>query len=674
MLAYAQNIVGKAHRRRMVALAGVAMLMSGTALAAPRIGAAPHVTAALVGPSDAAKTLTVSLYLPSRDPAGLAKFLAQVTKRGNPLYRAYLTPEQYEERFGASSADYAAVVTWAKSQGLTPGEYFTGRHIVPLTGTVQALETALGTHFNDYRDRAGTVFYAASEDAKLPAEVAGRVGAVVGLNGQTHFAPMARILPHGVKTLGGGTGPGGGFSAADLESIYAVPTQTIGQRQSLAVFEQGGFDLSDVTTYLTTNKLPAVHTPVRNVDGYNGSVDDNNVEAEAVLDIDMQIAMNPKALRVIVYEEGKSAFSVALVNSLAAMAKDNLAKSIDISYGTDKSIQGQDAITAENGALEQLTAQGQAVFASSGDDGAFGRSGGGLNVSDPCTQPFITCVGGTTVFPGQNETYGAEEVWNNLSSGYGATGGGISTVWPLPGWQKPGGYSVTVGNGGSSTMRNVPDVAAVGNPLTGVSVYSAINGGWIVIGGTSVSAPVWSGYYSLLVANSQALGLGTPGFANPGIYDIQAFGGLLQTSLNDVADGFNGSYFEGQAMGFYAGAGYDNTTGWGSILGNAFIVNFLVPPNGSGTPPKKPKNFQGVASPTSIALKWAEAANATGYVVLVTDSDTGTAQTQAVSQKNAVTIKGLSPSTDYYLQIFSLSPTGNAMGNAISVTTPAAPN
>ena len=659
----------KLGRLRAAALGATAMLLSGTALAAPKIGAAPQISAALIGRTDSAKTLTLSLYLPSGDPAGLSKFLARIAKRGDSLYRAYLTPAQYEDRFGASAADYAAVLSWAQSHGLVAGEYLTGRHVVALTGTVQALESAFGTQFNDYRDANGSVFYAAAKDVTLPAEISGRVTGVVGLNSQVRFATQVRILPSNIKPYGIGTGAGGGFAAADLTSIYDVPAQTFGTKQVLAVFEQGGFTASDVTKYIAANNLRAVPLKVRNVDGWNGSVDDADVEAEAVLDIDMQNAMNPTAQRILVYEEGKNAFSVALVNSLAAMAKDDKATSIDISYGTDESIQGTDAITAENGVLEQMTAQGQAVFASAGDQGAFGRSGNGLNVEDPCTQPFVTCVGGTTVFPGQNESYGSEEVWNDLNAGYGATGGGISTAWTIPGWQQPGGYSPTALNGGSSTMRNVPDVAAVANPLTGVSVYSAINGGWIIIGGTSVSAPIWSGYYSLLAETSQALGLGTPGFANPGIYDIQTFGGLLQTSLNDVADGYNGTSSYGQVQGFFAGTGYDNTTGWGSLLGRAFEVNFVVPPNGNGTPPAAPTNFQGTAKAKSITLTWSAASAATGYAILVTNSATGTAQTQMLVKGTKATFDNLAPATPYYFQLFSVSPGGNAEGNDISVTT-----
>ena len=67
-------------------------------------------------------------------------------------------------------------------------------------------------------------------------------------------------------------------------------------------------------------------------------------------------------------------------------------------------------------------------------------------------------------------------------------------------------------------MRNIPDVAAVADPLTGVAVYSALNGGWIQIGGTSASAPIWAGYFSIINSARQKIGLPNLGFANPYLY------------------------------------------------------------------------------------------------------------------------------------------------------------
>jgi kumamolisin len=668
MIAHIPNTVARVAR----GLAALSMIaLSTTALASGKL-ATPDATAGatLLGRTAADTKVTLALHLPSRDPAGLASFLAHVTRRGDALYRHYLTPEEFAARFGASQADYDATIAWAQAHGLTVGERHTSRTIVAVSGPAHAIEAALGTSFSDYRDATGRTFYAAPANLSLPSDIAGKVRGVVGLSGRTRFATLARRLPAGVKTLGYGHGPGGGFSASDLRSIYSVPAQNFGPKQTLAVFEQGGFDPNDVTTYLVKNNLPMVPVKVRNVDGYDGSVNDPNVEAEAVLDIDMQIAINPAAAEIRVYEQGTESFDVALVDSLSAMANDNTAKSISISYGTDESIQGADAIDAENTVLEQMTAQGQAVFASSGDQGAYGRSGGSLNVEDPGSQPFVTSVGGTTVFPGKHETYNVEEVWNDLFSGYGATGGGISTVWPIPGWQQPGGYSVTVRNGGSSTMRNVPDVASVANPLTGVSIYSAINGGWFPIGGTSVSAPIWAGFYSLVDAASEGFGMGSAGFANPGIYDIATFRGIVYTTTNDVTDGNNGVPAAYGTPGFFAGPGYDNTTGWGSFIGSALLVDFILPPaNGTDPLPPAPTQIQASATSTTITLTWAGAKMDHGYYVFANQNSTTNTVANLLEKKPAATITGLTPNTQYYVVVYAVAKGGQTPAEPIIVTT-----
>lgn len=82
----------------------------------------------------------------------------------------------------------------------------------------------------------------------------------------------------------------------------------------------------------------------------------------------------------------------------------------------------------------------------------------------------------------------AETVWNDLAIAEGATGGGVSFYWPIPLWQSRDTYPTE--NGGSTTNRNLPDVCAVGDPQTGVAVYSKINGGWVEIGGKRVSTPI----------------------------------------------------------------------------------------------------------------------------------------------------------------------------------------
>ena len=177
---------------------------------------------------------------------------------------------------------------------------------------------------------------------------------------------------------------------------------------------------------------------------------------------------------------------------------------------------------AENAVLGQLTGEGITILASSGDQGAYGRGPNGpYNVEDPSSQPFVTGVGGTTLFTDGNSNYEGEQVWNELANFAGATGGGISSYWTIPFFQSSESISNYVTqNGGSSTYRNVPDVAAVADLFTGVSVYSKINGGWLIIGGTSVSAPIWAGYVTLINSGLHYLGLKDVGYFNSLLYAV----------------------------------------------------------------------------------------------------------------------------------------------------------
>ena len=140
-------------------------------------------------------------------------------------------------------------------------------------------------------------------------------------------------------------------------------------------------------------------------------------------------------------------------------------------------------------------------------------------------------------------------MWNSLANPPpldGGTGGGISAVWPIPNYQTT--FGATKGNGGSGTMRNVPDVAAVADPVTGVAVYSALNGGWVQVGGTSVGAPLWAGVFSLVDAASEGLGFGPAGYANPELANLGIFEGPIGAGFNYVQVGNNGDPTYSTAM------------------------------------------------------------------------------------------------------------------------------
>src|SRR5205814_793026 len=133
-------------------------------------------------------------------------------------------------------------------------------------------------------------------------------------------------------------------------------------------------------------------------------------------------------------------------------------------------------------------------------------------VDFPSDSTNITQVGGTTLTTtGPGGAYVSETVWN-WGGGTGSSGG-VSTYYQIPSYQV--GISMSA-NQGSTTMRNIPDVA-----LTAHNVYVAYNnGGGGVFGGTSCAAPLWAAFMALVNQQATAAAGRTVGFLNPAIYAI----------------------------------------------------------------------------------------------------------------------------------------------------------
>ena len=398
--------------------------------------------------------------------------------------------------------------------------------------------------------------------------------------------------------------------------------------------------------FLEQNKLPHRKVTPVSVNGSPTTVvtTDLQIELEAVLDIDMVIGINPDVSEVRVYEDSVDPFPVALLDTLNQVADDNVAEILSISYGADETAQGDDAMNAEQTAIMELAGLGITVTASSGDTGAYGD--GTLypyNVSDPASQPYVTGVGGTTLLTGPKQAWSEETVWNSsVPPGTSATGGGISSYWPIPTYQSTtvSPFYVTY-NGGSSTYRNVPDVSAVGDPNTGVGVYSKVNGGWLIVGGTSVGAPVWASFLSIVNAGLKYAGLQPLGYLNPLLYNtgywVRPFvtklakGGITSDYYGDPGDflypifyGNNGdtTMYPGYP-GYSAGGNlfepaYCNATGCGSLYGGDLAAQLQISGLGSGTAPgalAAPKVTPGT---TTAVVKWTAATGALAYAVTVT--------------------------------------------------------
>lgn len=494
--------------------------------------------------------LNLTIGLPLRNRESLTNLLQQLYDPASANFHHFLTPEQFAQSFGPSDEDYRAVVNFAQSHGLLVTGKHPNRTLVSVRGTVGDIERALHITLNEYQHPTESrTFYAPDVEPSLDLTIP-----VLGVNGLDNFVvphPCLRPLSAAqAKPELTGSGPGGTYLGNDFRSAY-VPGETLtgaGQTVGLLEFDSGYYQ-SDITGYETLAGLPNVPVTAVLLDGYGGGPGYGNDEVS--LDIEMAISMAPGLAGVLVYE-GSTTDDI-----LNRMATDNLAKQIGASWTYPIDANSEQIFL-------QYAAQGQSFYNASGDSDAYTGT-----IPTPSDNPNITVVGGTTLTTtGSNGAWVSETVWN-WGGGIGSSGG-ISTVYPIPSWQQ--GISMTA-NQGSTTMRNLPDVA-----MTADNVYVKYGGGQAgSFGGTSCATPLWAAFTALMnqlaVTNSEP----TVGFINPAVYAIGKGSNFLgYTNLfHDITTGNNEN--SGSPTRFLAVSGYDLCTGWGTPTGSNLIAAIGFP-------------------------------------------------------------------------------------------------
>ena len=107
---------------------------------------------------------------------------------------------------------------------------------------------------------------------------------------------------------------------------------------------------------------------------------------------------------------------------------------------------------------------------------------------------------------------------------------------------------------GCGTGRGLNDVSADASPATGAAVYDSFNeGGWLQLGGTSLSSPLIAAVYALA------------GNASSYAYPAESVYLDSGADLHDVTTGNNGSC--SHSLQCHAGAGFDLPTGVGTPNG-----------------------------------------------------------------------------------------------------------
>lgn len=505
------------------------------------------------GKADPDETIRVTVLLRPRASDREASLVKRLGSQ-LPRDRSYPTRSEFEEAFGSTQEELTKVRAFARDNSLKVLEASAAKRSVVLSGTVDQLcsvfKVSLSRYVHPergaYRGRTGPVY--------IPSQLGPVVSAVLGLDNRPQALAHFRIRPAAAA--------GVSYTPPQVGSLYDFPSGEDGSGQTLGFIELGGgYSPSDVRNYFSNLGIAPPKVTSVSVDGASNSPtgDTSGPDAEVLLDIEVAGANAPKAEVLVYFAPNTDAGFVDAVNA-ALHDPQGKPSIISISWGDAESNWTSQGIQALDQAFQDAAALGVTVCAASGDGGSSDGVGDGLaHVDYPASSQYVLGCGGTRL----NATGGkisSQVVWDDLPSG-GATGGGVSDIFPLPSWQAGAGVPRSA-NPGGRVGRGVPDVSGDADPQTGYAVL--VDGQQIVVGGTSAVAPLWTGLLTLLNQ-----GIGKPvGYINPLLYQKAS-----TPAFDDVVSGTNGAY--------KAGPGWDACTGWGSPNG-AKLLAALSPSTGLG--------------------------------------------------------------------------------------------
>ena len=642
----------------------------------PLRGNHPAELAALKGAVRAESTmpLQLTIVLGVRNQAALDQLLADQQNPASPQYRKWLTPQQFNSRFGPTDKQVELVIEWLKGEGFEVISVNRIGRMIQAKGDAQTAERAFSTTLMS----TGASF-ANTTDPVIPAQFGGLIVSIMGLDNMHAVVPagLHRTTPPAPQpstpetlaladVTGGssdnapqmpGASEGGStaFGPIDVETFYDEMTLLNGGNTGapspdcIALDEDSDYLPSAVTLYDTTFGLaPAALT---NVYPDGGSPGKSGDEVETLLDIDYAHATAP-GTPIHPYIAGD------LYDAISQSVTDGTCGAISISFifcGESSSFYtGLDTLFA------QAATQGQSVFIATGDWGAAGLqyssgscvTGTVKNPSEMAASPHVTAVGGTTFAPQFNGSGNDISVVgvgsNGIESAWDASGGGMSGVFGKHTWQTGPGVP-------ADSARDIPDVAMMA--WAPYVFIGADNDGTPFIqccwGGTSLASPLWAGYSRVLAVASGNTRLG---LLNPTIYNI-ADAGVADYGIEDIVSGSN--TYNG-VTGYTAGPGYDQVTGWGSVDMTEFASAYASAPY-----PTPTATSSSSATPSRTATATATATASTTRTA--TSTPTATATVTATASRTATVTATQTPTAT---QTATATGTSSSTGTATPTPTP----
>ncbi len=476
----------------------------------------------LEGAAAAQHLVQLRLYFASPAQSQLQAAAGAIAEPSSPEYRHYLTVNQFRALYAPPATTIAAMNTYLRSDGLTPGPLDPNGMSEPVAGRVNQLNKALNTTMQQVETATGAQEIGATQAPALPANLASSIRYIDGLTpwAQLHDNIAQGPMRAAVKATPGGVTPAASkpaISAAqecsDLSSLGAGSSPTAmdpndlsmayrlsgfyargdtGPGTTVGLIEYDSFDQPAVAAWEECLGVsPKIYPAADSV----APPPSTPQTIEATADIETVMAVAPAA-SVAVYETANSD-GVNLDPWTAAIGGVTgipLPAVISSSWGLCESEAvsepgGSGLYAAESNLFMEAATQGQTLLVASGDQGSegcydptVGSPDEALAVSDPASNPMVTSVGGTDT----GTVTGRQFVWNTPTSAgcatnpsdcaVGASGGGLSTEWDQPTYQPTsaalqagctsgGGSDGPYGGTTNGGCRELPDVSALAGYL-----------------------------------------------------------------------------------------------------------------------------------------------------------------------------------------------------------------
>lgn len=619
-------------------------------------------TAAAAVPVSAPLEVTVVLKRDAGTQAAFEQLLAEQQTPGSALYHRWLTPAQVGSMFGVAPADLQAVESWLEREGLTVTRVEPNGVLLDVTGSVTAVSNAFRTDFAEFRVGRETRLSATSEPS-VPQALQAVIAGVHGLS-QSSLHPQsigfAVTANQGSGIRGQGSVEAGAkpmltatngqhfLTPNDFATIYDVSSvysggntgaTVAGKAQRVAIVGRSRVAATDISQFESLTGLPSVQPNVIvPAGGIDPGTTNGGDQDEATLDVDRVMGTAPGVgVDLVVSADSKT---VSGIYTAAAYEVNTLVDPVmSISFGDCEANAGQQGVSVWNTLFSAAAAEGISVMVSSGDSGAAGCDGDSsklpvtqsASINYICASGYVTCVGGTefadtsdagNYWSAQNGSgrssatqYIPEGAWNEPQSGTtyvaAATGGGASAYVAKPSWQTGAGVP-------EDGMRDVPDVSLSSATHDGYLACLAYAGGdcskqeFEVFGGTSAAAPGMAGIVALMNSATGA----AAGNVNPLLYRLAASSPSVFHDVTEGTAGVSGCVVSipsmcnnstpssagltGGLAGFEVGAGFDESTGWGSVDAAKLIAAAMTTGGSAAGTSSSSGSFTMGATPTSL--------------------------------------------------------------------------